>query len=112
MVLWRGRRGADLAEIEAVYRRRLGELRRVAAAITGDRDAAGDVVQDAFVTAVRQRDAFRGDGTLDAWLWRIVVNEARAARRRTTAHAPGATDGSPLTNGSADSSPDLVTAAV
>jgi len=84
MVRWRGRGGADLADIEAVYRRRLAELRRVAAAITGDRDAALDVVQDAFTTAVRQRTAFRGDGTVDAWLWRIVVNEARAATRRPT----------------------------
>src|SRR5829696_7633695 len=75
--------GADLGEIEEVYRGRLGELRRVAAAITGDQDDAGDVVQEAFVTAVRRRGSFRGDGPLEAWLWRIVVNHARSARRGT-----------------------------
>lgn len=68
--------------LEALYREHLQEFRRVAAAIVGDRDAACDVVQDAFAKAVRERRRFRGDGTLDAWVWRIVVNAARDARRR------------------------------
>ena len=50
-------RGASLAEIEAVYRRRLDEFRSVAAAILCDREAAADVVQDAFALAVRRRSA-------------------------------------------------------
>jgi DNA-directed RNA polymerase specialized sigma24 family protein len=54
----------------------------VAAAIVGDGDAGRDAVQDAFATAVRKRRRFRGDGTLEAWLWRIVVNAAHDARRR------------------------------
>ena len=70
-------RGAELEEIEAVYRRRLAELRRVATAITGSREAGLDAVQDAFAEAIRQRGSFRGEGSLDAWLWRIVVNTAR-----------------------------------
>jgi RNA polymerase sigma-70 factor (ECF subfamily) len=68
---------AGLEEIEDVYRRRLAELRRVATAITGSREAALDAVQDAFARAIRQRESFRGEGSLDAWLWRIVVNTAR-----------------------------------
>jgi len=60
-----------------VYRRRLAELRRVATAITGGREAGLDAVQDAFAEAIRQRRSFRGEGNLDAWLWRIVVNTAR-----------------------------------
>src|SRR5215212_2679137 len=107
MVRFRGRCGAELAEIEAVYRRRLSELRRVAAAITGDRDGAGDVVQDAFVTAVRKRTAFRGEGSIDAWLWRIVVNEARAARRgRPSAAGDGSAAAAASANGGADSGSD------
>jgi DNA-directed RNA polymerase specialized sigma24 family protein len=73
---------ADLAEIEAVYRRSVARLRRVAAAIVGEREAALDAVQTGFSTAVRRRMSFRGDGTLDAWVWRIVVNEARDLRAR------------------------------
>jgi RNA polymerase sigma-70 factor (ECF subfamily) len=68
--------------LEALYREHVQEFRRVAAAIVGDRDAACDVVQDAFAKAVRERRRFRGDGTVEAWVWRIVVNAARDARRR------------------------------
>jgi RNA polymerase sigma-70 factor (ECF subfamily) len=66
-----------------VYRRRLFEFRRVATAIAGSRDAGCDAVQDAFARAVHRREQFRGEGSLDAWLWRIVVREARdlSARR-------------------------------
>src|SRR4051812_32064517 len=74
--------GATLDEIETVYRGRLPEFRRVAAAIVGDRELALDAVQEAFALAVRQRSGFRRDGPLEAWLWRIVVNTARGQRRR------------------------------
>jgi RNA polymerase sigma-70 factor (ECF subfamily) len=33
-------------------------------------------VQEAFASAVRKRDAFRGEGPLEAWIWRAVVNTA------------------------------------
>lgn len=75
------RGGAALAEIEEVYRTRVGEFRRVAAAIVCDREAAHDAVQEAFASAVRRRKTFRGDAPLEAWLWRIVVNHALSERR-------------------------------
>ncbi|MFL6015272.1 MAG: RNA polymerase sigma factor, partial [Gaiellaceae bacterium] len=65
--------GAELDQIEAIYRRRLPEFRRVATAITGDRDVAVDAVQEAFALAVYKRGQFRGDGSVEGWLWRIVV---------------------------------------
>ena len=74
--------GASLEEIERVYRARLPEFRRVAAAIGGDRELALDAVQDAFALAVRKRASFSGQGSLEAWLWRIVVNATRDQRRR------------------------------
>jgi RNA polymerase sigma factor (sigma-70 family) len=69
--------GAELDEIEAIYRRRLPELRRVATAITGSRESGCDAVQDAFALAVHRRHQFRGEGSLEAWLWRIVVHSCR-----------------------------------
>jgi len=39
-------------------------------------------VQEAFASAVRRRSTFRRDGTLEAWLWSIIVNEARSRARR------------------------------
>jgi DNA-directed RNA polymerase specialized sigma24 family protein len=75
-------RGAKLGEIERAYRERFAEYQRVAGAILGDTDAARDAVQDAFAAAVRTRASFRGDGPVDAWLWRAVVNAALNERRR------------------------------
>ena len=76
-----GSGGADLDEIETVYRARFAEFLRVAAAIVGDVDLAHDAVQDGFASAIRNRLAFRRRGPLEAWLWRAVVNAARARRR-------------------------------
>ena len=68
-------------QLEALYRARLPEFRRVAAAIAGDRELGCDAVQEAFAKAVRNARSFRGTGSLEAWVWRIVVNAARDARR-------------------------------
>jgi RNA polymerase sigma-70 factor (ECF subfamily) len=68
------------AEIEGVYRRRYGRFLRVAVAILRDERAAEEAVHDAFVRALRHRGGFRERGSLEAWLWRIVVNEARRRR--------------------------------
>jgi RNA polymerase sigma factor (sigma-70 family) len=70
-----------LAEIAAVYQAGFSSFLRVAAAILGDVERGRDVVQDAFARAIVRRRDFRGDGALDAWLWKIVVNHARNCRR-------------------------------
>jgi len=78
-------KGADPSEIEAIYRARVADFRRVAAAIVGDVERGEDAVQEAFGNALRKRKSFRGEGSLEAWLWKLVVNRARdelrAARR-------------------------------
>src|SRR2546427_77751 len=71
-----------LAELEALYRSRHAHFVRVARAITGDPERAVEAVQDAFADAVRTRRSFRGEGNLEAWVWRAVVNAARKALRR------------------------------
>ena len=100
--------GVRLEAIEAVYRVRLSELRRVATAITGNRESALDAVQDAFAIAVRRRAQFRGEGSLDAWLWRIVVNSARDSAAAAAARASRVADQEVLvqTNGSRGSGAD------
>ena len=71
------RRGASLDDLEGLYRARFAAFARVARAVTGDDGLAADAVHDAFVQAVRRRRSFRGDGPLEAWLWRMVVNAAK-----------------------------------
>lgn len=80
-----------LEELERLYRERLPEYTRAATAIAGDPESGRDAVQDAFAKAVRRRRRFRGQGPLEAWVLRIVVNTARDARRRRSrqAEAPG-----------------------
>lgn len=75
-------RGASLDEIEAVYLRDRHAFVRVAAGIVDDPHEANDAVQDAFAQGVRARATFRGSGSLEAWLWRLVVNAAHSSRRQ------------------------------
>jgi RNA polymerase sigma factor (sigma-70 family) len=86
-------RGSDarLDAIEAVYRERFSHFVRVATAITGDQHAALEAVQQAFADLIRGRRRFRGDGPLEAWVWRAVVRSAkrRAGERRS---APASLD--------------------
>ena len=80
-----------LTEIEDLYRQRFGYFARAAAAITHDRDVAVEAVQDAFADVVRSRRQYRGEGPLEAWVWRAVVNAAAKARARA-ARVPIADD--------------------
>jgi RNA polymerase sigma-70 factor (ECF subfamily) len=77
---------ARLKEIEAVYRARFQYFVQVATAIVGERELALEAVQDAFAGAVRGRRGFRGDGPLEAWIWRAVVNAAYNVRRPAKEH--------------------------
>jgi RNA polymerase sigma-70 factor (ECF subfamily) len=81
-------RGASVAELERVYRAEFTRFVRVATAIAGDEQSGADAVHDAFVQAVRNRRSFRGDGPLEAWLWRMVVNAAKKRAGRELASDP------------------------
>jgi RNA polymerase sigma-70 factor (ECF subfamily) len=80
-------RGAEIDEIEAVYRAKFASFVRVAAGIAGAA-AADDAVHDAFVAAVKGRRHYTGRGSLEAWLWKAVV---RSALKRTAKYGPQAT---------------------
>jgi RNA polymerase sigma-70 factor (ECF subfamily) len=81
-------RDRRLAEIEALYAERRTHFVRVARAITGDRESAVEAVHDGFADAIRSRSGFRGDGPLEAWVWRAVVNAARRCVRSRLASVP------------------------
>jgi RNA polymerase sigma-70 factor (ECF subfamily) len=74
-------RGATTEELEQLYRAQFETFLRVASAVTRDPESGRDAVQSAFVAAVRNRRAFRGSGRLDAWVWTIVLREARSLAR-------------------------------
>jgi RNA polymerase sigma-70 factor (ECF subfamily) len=68
-----GRLDSDLEEL---YRRRQGAFQVMLASVTGNVDSARDVVQEAFARALQKQDGFRGDGSLEAWVWRIAFRVA------------------------------------
>jgi RNA polymerase sigma factor (sigma-70 family) len=48
----------------------------VAYRITGREEDAEDALQEAFISAFRNLDSYRGDAAFGAWIKRIVVNKA------------------------------------
>jgi RNA polymerase sigma-70 factor, ECF subfamily len=77
--------GPLVDELEDLYRGRYRYFLRIAIAIVGDEASGHDAVQDGFAHALSRKQSFRGEGPLEAWVWRTVVNAALAARRRRTA---------------------------
>ncbi len=73
--------GERRTDLEALYVERYAEFVRVARAITGSDARAVDVVQETFARALASIDAFRGEGALAAWVWRILVNTSRNETR-------------------------------
>ena len=47
--------------------------------ITNDEDDAKDVLQEAFISAFRNLNTYKGEASFGAWLERIVVNMVREA---------------------------------
>jgi RNA polymerase sigma factor (sigma-70 family) len=70
-----GARRATAADLGRLYATRGAAFAGVAAGICGE--AAPDAVQDAFVRALARVGTLRSRGALEAWVWRIVLNEAR-----------------------------------
>jgi|SRR5579871_6146217 len=90
------RAGPLTSELEALYERRYAHFLLVTTAILGEEASGHDAVQDGFARALRKQGTFRGDGPLEAWVWRLVVNAAlglrrqRVSRREDPAAAGGA----------------------
>jgi RNA polymerase sigma factor (sigma-70 family) len=59
-----------------LYRQYSKAMYNVGFRITGNADDADDVLQEAFISAFRNLDSYRGDASFGAWLKRIVVNKA------------------------------------
>ncbi|WP_420618250.1 RNA polymerase sigma factor [Candidatus Poriferisocius sp.] len=80
----RGDRDAFNELVRSTYR----DIYALAYRLTGNRDDAADVVQDAYVRAYRAIRRFRGDSSFSTWMYRITSNCAsthlsRRTRQRT-----------------------------
>jgi RNA polymerase sigma-70 factor (ECF subfamily) len=67
----------DRTTLDRLVRAHLPAALRFATRLSGDADAAEDVVQDALARVARSWGTFRGDATFRTWLFGIVVNAFR-----------------------------------
>jgi RNA polymerase sigma-70 factor (ECF subfamily) len=67
---------------DVAYPRLVGQL----ITVTGNREEAEDVVQEAFARAVLHSDALRAADNPEAWLRTVAVNQARSRWRRVRRH--------------------------
>ena len=76
-------RSGDPTGTRALYERYVGYLTAVCSRYIPDRAAVKDILQDAFISIfTRIADfEFRGEGSLRAWMTRIVVNAALKSLR-------------------------------
>ena len=75
-------REGDLPKLGLLFERYHVPLFDFLSRVTGDRQAAEDLVQDIFVRILKYRATFRNDGRFETWLYRIARN-ARADYFRT-----------------------------
>jgi RNA polymerase sigma-70 factor (ECF subfamily) len=71
--------GAAFGEL---FRRHRDRMYAVALRTTANRELAADAVQEAFISAFRRADAYRGEAAVTTWLHRIVVNACLDRLRR------------------------------
>lgn len=69
-------RAGDRNAQYALYKQYSKAMYNVGFRITGNADDADDVLQEAFISAFRNLEHYRGDASFGAWLKRIVVNKA------------------------------------
>lgn len=73
--------------IERLYREHHDESVRLAFLVTGDRDVAEDIAQEAFIRASGRFRHLRNEGAFRAYLRRTVVNLCRNHFRRRSVEA-------------------------
>ena len=72
-----GLKRGDGVAVEAAVNCFGDRLLRTALAITGDQQVAEEVVQDTFLQMCRKIHSFKGQSSLQTWIFRIAVNLAR-----------------------------------
>jgi RNA polymerase sigma-70 factor (ECF subfamily) len=81
-------RAGDEAAFQSLVQRHHSSMFKLAMTYVGDRGVAEDVVQEAWLTCLRSLDRFEGRSSLKTWLFGILVNVARARRRKESRILP------------------------
>jgi RNA polymerase sigma-70 factor (ECF subfamily) len=70
--------------LERLYRERYAGFRNAIVPVVGSREAAHDVVQEAFARALRDARKLRRHESAAAWVWQIALNVALRERQRSS----------------------------
>ena len=76
----------DKAAFEQLVIRHQELVFSLAYKLTGNREMANDVAQEAFIRAWKAIEKFRGDSTFSTWIYRITVNTAWTLRKKAKKH--------------------------
>ena len=74
---------ADSEDFDAIVENHSNFVYNVAYRVMGNPQEAEDVAQDAFLSAYRAYDRFRGQSHVTTWLYRITMNAALMRLRKT-----------------------------
>jgi len=78
--------------VKLLYQKYSAQIRNSYTSRGLDKHTAEDLLQESFVSVLRNIDSFKGDGQFSAWLWAIVRNNLkmylRSAKRREVASDP------------------------
>lgn len=85
-------RDGDSVAFEQLVRACERRVLTIAYQITGNLQDAQDVAQESFLRVYRFRDRFQEGRPFEAWLYRIVVNQARKTRSRHLKHRADSLD--------------------
>ena len=81
----------SLEDFDRLYRDSYSRVLRTLLGVLGDRPAAEECVQEAFVRAFQAWPRWRPDAPAEAWLHRIALNVALSYRRREKLRTLGQT---------------------
>ena len=73
---------SDAPDFDALFAATAKRVAAIGYQLTGNASIAEDVLQETFVAVYRNRHRFRGESSIETWVFRIAVNEAKRARRR------------------------------
>ena len=76
----------DKSAFEELVKRHQDLVFSLSFKLTGNRELANDVAQEAFIRAWKAIEKFRGDSTFGTWIYRITVNTAWTLRKKPKKH--------------------------
>lgn len=80
--IWAGCLNNERKQEEQFYKLLAPRMMAVCMRYASDQDEAQDILQEGFIKAFKNRHNYRGEGSLEGWLRRIMVHSAIARFRK------------------------------